>query len=606
MKPAKIITTLLISVLMMTSAYADEDVFSPYKLKRNEVVFKDRHYPFSTIDPTINTNSSGSSFPGVRGANQMIIYTPAYGIRTGTNEYGTEATVQGNAVTLISGADSLIPLDGIVISGHGTSKNWLTTNINVGTKIYIDKESKVIHAYTTSDSFLFEAKLKVEEAKDMISFYRSNTKGYVSKTPNKYIDEAEDYIKKAQKDHDNIQKYSKLAIEAANSAIRTAVPYNNNEMRGVWVRPTEKTPQAIAQTIQKLKKAGVNTIILETYFHGKTIYPSNVMSYYGFTRQNETFAGFDPLDIWIKEAHKNGMKVHIWFETFYAGNKYPQGNNILAVHPDWGNKNKRNYIMGGPSPSLSEHNGYFLDPANPEVQAYLIKLLTEVISVYKPDGINLDYIRYPQSVAVSDMTAWGYTRYAREDFKQLYGVDPVSLKVSDPLWTDWCNYRQEKVTNMVRQVGNLGKQYGVYISAVIFPDRQAALDMKQQDWKTWTTNNYVDGFTPLFLTSDAHLASNMMRDLKSLKGPSTDLYAGLFITFMQGSEEDLVRQIHEARKADLKGVIIFDYAHFTNNYVDTLSLSAFKTDDKVYKSVTSAVQPEKKRKFWQRKTKKAE
>ncbi|MCK7484412.1 MAG: family 10 glycosylhydrolase [Bacillus subtilis] len=48
-------------------------------------------------------------------------------------------------------------------------------------------------------------------------------------------------------------------------------------------------------------------------------------------------------------------------------------------------------------PSASEHNGYFLDPANPQVQQYLLNILAEIANNYEVDGINIDYIRYPAS-----------------------------------------------------------------------------------------------------------------------------------------------------------------------------------------------------------------
>ncbi len=66
------------------------------------------------------------------------------------------------------------------------------------------------------------------------------------------------------------------------------------------------------------------------------------------------------------------MKVHIWFETFYVGNNNPKDNpqSILSVKPAWGNKTKRDYDSLTPVASASEHNGYFIDPANPEVQSF--------------------------------------------------------------------------------------------------------------------------------------------------------------------------------------------------------------------------------------------
>ena len=51
-------------------------------------------------------------------------------------------------------------------------------------------------------------------------------------------------------------------------------------------------------------------------------------------------------------------------------------------------------------------------------------MLEEIITQYKPDGINLDYIRYPQALAATfpshDLSNWGYTNFARAEFKQTY------------------------------------------------------------------------------------------------------------------------------------------------------------------------------------------
>ena len=44
---------------------------------------------------------------------------------------------------------------------------------------------------------------------------------------------------------------------------------------------------------------------------------------------------------------------------------------------------------------------------------------------------------------------------------------------------------------------------------------------------------------------------------------------------MGGSDEDLIRQIHEARKVSAKGVILFDYAHLSDRYIATLSKGVF-------------------------------
>jgi len=557
------------------------NAFQPLNLGKNEVIFKQASTKVDVIDPS----NAASYFPGGRGANKLVIYTPNYGIHTGTNEFGTEAIVEENTVTSLSGADSTIPSNGLVISGHGIAKNWINQNITVGSKVYVDVFNNKITVYTTSDSYTYEARAKIKEAKSMMDYYKNSIDDYNYNLPASHIQIAENYLKIAENENKNsiiLKQYTQEAIDEANMAIKTSVPYIKNETKGVWIRPTEKNADQIIATLDNLKANGFNSVFLETYFHGKTIFPSQTMNKYGFTVQNEIFEGFDPLDVWIKEAHKRDIKVHIWFQSFYVGNQSPDYNpsSILAVRPDWGNKTKKNANSPKATMSASEHNGYFLDPANPEVHEFLLDLLSEIIDRYKPDGINLDYIRYPNATAGNDMNAWGFTEYARNDFKNQYGKDPIELTTSDVQWYDWNQYRRNNVTNFVKQVGELGKEKNVYISAVVFPDRASALASKQQDWRTWSLNNYINGFTPLFLTYDSKMLASMMNDVMNVKSPQTDLYAGLFVTFMGGAPEDLIRQIYETRKMNANGVILFDYAHTTPVYTSTLMASAFKDNIK--------------------------
>lgn len=557
------------------------NAFQPLNLGKNEMIFKQASTKVDVIDPS----NAASYFPGGRGANKFVIYTPNYGIHTGTNEFGTEAIVAENTVTSLSGADSTIPSNGLVISGHGIAKNWINQNITVGSKVYVDVFNNKITVYTTSDSYTYEARAKIKEAKSMMDYYKNSIDDYNYNLPASHIQIAENYLKIAENENKNsiiLKQYTQEAIDEANMAIKTSVPYIKNETKGVWIRPTEKNADQIIATLDNLKANGFNSVFLETYFHGKTIFPSQTMNKYGFTVQNEIFEGFDPLDVWIKEAHKRDIKVHIWFQSFYVGNQSPDYNpsSILAVRPDWGNKTKKNANSPKATMSASEHNGYFLDPANPEVHEFLLDLLSEIIDRYKPDGINLDYIRYPNATAGNDMNAWGFTEYARNDFKNQYGKDPIELTTSDVQWYDWNQYRRNNVTNFVKQVGELGKEKNVYISAVVFPDRASALASKQQDWRTWSVNNYINGFTPLFLTYDSKMLASMMNDVMNVKSPQTDLYAGLFVTFMGGAPEDLIRQIYETRKMNANGVILFDYAHTTPVYTSTLMASAFKDNIK--------------------------
>lgn len=559
-----------------------QDVYAPYLPAQNEVIFNQSMFRVDVVDPIASTNWKGINYPGLRGSNQLVIYTPAFGYRTNTNEFGTEAIVVGDTVTSLSGADSLIPANGFVISGHGAAKKWINENIMVGAKISIDVEKKTITAYITSETFLYSAKEKVREVQTMMAYYVQNSNCYNQRKTEQNLNKAKDMINKAQRNGEDSQKYSSRAIEYANSAMSTVIPYDSSELKGVWIRPTYYDRKSIEQVLDNLCDAGINNIFIETYYHGKTIFPSQTMEKYGFIKQYEDYVGFDPLRIWIMEAHRRGIKVHIWFQTYYVGNKPPETNPqyILAVHPEWANYQKKNADSETIAYSVSEHNGYFIDPANPQVQNFLYELLCEIVERYKPDGINLDYIRYPQSLSPIypnyDMSNWGYTQFARSEFKDMYGVDPIELKPNDALWPYWRVYRCTKVSNFVRKASSLCRSNDILLTAVIFPNRTSAMDTKLQDWKNWSMNDFIDGFTPLFLTCDDKTAMSLMEEVLRNKSASTKLYAGLFVTFMNGSDTDLIKQIHAARRYSLNGLILFDYAHLKENYVSTLTESVFR------------------------------
>ena len=549
---------------------------------------------YSYIDPQKNDNPN-SYYPGLRGPNQLIIYTPSYGERTGTNEFGTEAIVENNMVVRMNGADSIIPKNGFVISGHGSSKNWITKNLQIGSKVYIDYLNGQINVYLTPESLIYSAKTKIDEINNLINYYKHSSYTYNDKKADNYLDEAKNLLKKAEKKQDKAKEYIAEANEYIDKSLKNAIPYYNNELKGIWIRPIEKTPEDIVKTIEKIHKSGITDIFLETYFHGKTIYPSKFLQENGVIYQKEEFRGFDPLEVWIKEAHKRNMKVHIWFESFYVGNENPKLNpyHVLSVFPYWANKRYTNYDSEELLPCVSEHNGYFLDPANYQVQAYLLGIIEEIINVYHPDGINLDYIRYPQSVEPSYsnyiQSNWGYTPSARSEFQLLYDIDPVNIAYGSGDWELWSLYRQNKINDFVKRVKAITTEANVTLTAVIFPDLNKSKSTKMQNWKVWSINNYVDGLTPLILTGDKNTAVLLLQNVFNNVGATTKIYPGIFVTFMGGPFEDLLLQIHKTREFNAKGNVLFDYAHLNDKYTEALATRVYNNsyDEKDYKIRTT-------------------
>lgn len=544
------------------------------------IIYKEDHRIFDAIDPQ-KENNNISYYPGLRGPNQLIVYTPNYGLRTGTNEFGTEAIIVNNMVVRLNGADSVIPKNGFVISGHGSAKKWITDNIQVGSFVYIDYNLSTLKVFLTPESLMFAAKEKLSEVNNLIEHYKKIDILYNDKKASEHLDHSKELLRKAEKKPEKTQSFINEAMESLNIAIKNAIPYNNNELKGVWLRPTENTSHKIEKTLDRLQNSGITDVFLETYFHGKTIYPSKYLNQCGVISQREEFKDFDPLSLWIEEAHKRNMKIHVWFETYYVGNDNPKTtpNHILSVYPTWTNKRLMNYDVEEPIPSLSEHNGYFLDPANIQVHQHLLNLIQEIVDNYKPDGINLDYIRYPQTVdpSFSNYTTmnWGYTKAARDEFYSIYEIDPIDIKFGTGNWELWSIYRQNQISEFVKDVRKITKNAGIMLTAVIFPDLNKSKSTKMQNWKTWSMNNYVDGLTPLILTGDKNTADILIRDVVNNSSSMTNIYPGIFVTFMGGPFDNLLMQIHKTREFKTKGAILFDYAHLSDNYIDALTTRVF-------------------------------
>ena len=100
--------------------------------------------------------------------------------------------------------------------------------------------------------------------------------------------------------------YAKSSVEMSKIAINYSLPYIENELKGTWIRPTEKSLWEVRKTLDNMKSIGLNTVFLETYFHGYTIFPSKTMRSYNFTSQNPVFSGFDVLRAYVTEAHSRG------------------------------------------------------------------------------------------------------------------------------------------------------------------------------------------------------------------------------------------------------------------------------------------------------------
>ncbi|MGK7877595.1 MAG: glycoside hydrolase family 10 protein [Xenococcaceae cyanobacterium] len=296
------------------------------------------------------------------------------------------------------------------------------------------------------------------------------------------------------------------------------------EIRAIWLdRGTivqAKSESDLAGIFDRLAAAGINTVFFETVNASYPIYPSRVAP-----EQNPLVKGWDPLKAAIKLARERGMELHAWVWIFAAAN---QRHNIilnqptdylgpvLSTRPDWGITDRQGRFF--------HHNSkkVFFDPANPEVQRYLLSLLEEIATRYEVDGIHLDYIRYPFQSANVNKT-YGYSRVSRQLFKEMTGVDPIKISLSHPLWSQWIGFRIRQVDSFVASASQMlrKKHPDLTLSAAVFPiRRRERLLQLQQNWEEWAQEELIDLLVPMTYALDTYELQEMTQPLfsQSIRG----------------------------------------------------------------------------------------
>lgn len=99
-----------------------------------------------------------------------------------------------------------------------------------------------------------------------------------------------------------------------------------------------------------------------------------------------------------------------------------------------------------------------------------------------------------------------------------------------------------------------------------------------QNWKTWGDYGFVDAFTPLIMNNNAQIAYKYVKGIKQQFNRPVNVYAGLFEPFTSSSPIDMLKQIESIREAGGQGIVLFDNAHLSKDYMDSLKARIFTSN----------------------------
>ncbi|QIG40969.1 family 10 glycosylhydrolase [Microbacterium sp. 4R-513] len=545
------------------------------------VVARSASTTIDAVDPTASSNpagvdGNGRCFPGCRGAEQLVQYTPASSrSTTGTNDYGFEVTVVNGVVTAAGGNNREIPADGFVLSGHGARGTWLQANAVVGATITIEGSTLTATidertAIFGAERALADADARIADGIDSCLAFPADSAKDASAAAASILAEARTAAETGDRAHAvDLANAAKASAELA--AQRTAES-RPAEGRATWVRPEETTRAAIEATLDRIDAAGFNMVFLESIYQGYTIYPSEAAAAAGVASQRPSMVGFDPLQVWIDGAHARGIELHSWIHTFFVGSDQTGGiGPVLSAHPDWAALQRKD-VGKGLGPSAAEPGYYFLDAANPGARGYVKSLLDELMTDYDIDGVHLDYIRYPVSQPW-ETAGYSYSDYSRQTFAAHYGVDPYTLTPADAAWKTWTDWRVENVTSFVGEIRALQQAEApeVALSAAVFADPVDGIGKKFQNWADWVDRGYVDLLTGMsFGTSGTSVAhdTQVMRDRV---GENQYLYTATYGPFRGSTPATVLEQIRAVSDAGSDGVGLFAWNQLSAGQAEALA-----------------------------------
>ena len=332
------------------------------------------------------------------------------------------------------------------------------------------------------------------------------------------------------------------------------------EIRGVWIanRPHSRvleSPENIAEAIALLHSWGFNYLFPVVWTRGYTLYPSQVMARYQLPAIEPFYAQQqrDPLAEIIAQAERYQMKVIPWLEYGFAASHLTNGGHIIEGYPHWLALDRDG--VGVRHGGLTWMNGL-----HPQVQQFILDLVTEIISNYPVAGIQ-GCDRLP----ALPITA-GYDSETIQQYQTAVGKQPPK-NCHDRHWQQW---RADRLTDflahMYRQVKATRADAVVSLSPAVYP---FSLNNLLQDYPTWIERGLVDLIHPqIYRENYSRYAKELKQQLKTWHPATGVKFAPGIALTANGKDltvKDLTQCLQCHRDRAIDGQVLFHYEGLRKN-----------------------------------------
>ncbi|TAG00392.1 MAG: hypothetical protein EAZ37_12845 [Burkholderiales bacterium] len=183
-------------------------------------------------------------------------------------------------------------------------------------------------------------------------------------------------------------------------------PLAPREFRAAWVatvanidwpsKPTLTSAEQRAEIVAIVDRAAelnLNALVLQIRTSADALYPSSLEPWSEFLTGAQGKAPsplYDPLQLWIDEAHRRGIELHAWFNPYRARHTQAKSPNAL------------NHIANSQPELVKSYGGFlWLDPGEPRAAQRTLDVIMDVVKRYDIDGVHIDDYFYPYPVVAA-------------------------------------------------------------------------------------------------------------------------------------------------------------------------------------------------------------
>jgi len=352
------------------------------------------------------------------------------------------------------------------------------------------------------------------------------------------------------------------------------------QFRAYWVDsfgPGLYNEAEIDRLVADTKAANMNAIVAQVTRRGDCMCNRAIMPR---TEAEIDPPPFDPLQVLIDKAHAAGLEVHAWLNTsiMWASDVLPRdpGHVFHAHGPS--SQGRDNWVGLRNDGANRGGNLYYFDLGHPDAADYIVSMFLSIVQNYDVDGINFDYVRYPDYNPAVNFPAWGYNPVSVARFQAATGRSDVP-EPTDPQWMQW---RREQVTSIVRRVYIEAQAVkpNVRVSADTITYGPAPESLESwtqtrtyqevlQDWRGWMEEGILDFNIPMnYRREQASTEPNNSRRMFEawgafIKDHQYNRHAAIGTALYLNPLEDNVAQIRKALSPSQTGSLAKGWVGFS-------------------------------------------